>query len=555
MRNRRSALADDFGKRPVLTRHESQPLQVWLWEDTMSQARMNRFDRIAGVLSLAALLFTILAGLGCGGAITNSGNHPNGDPLGLGVTPGPLGSTDPQTIQVRMGSEPSDRIVSLSLTMNSLEMKNSGGEYLDVLTAPITVEFTGNAITTEPISLRDDVYQDTYSQLRFPAMTGQVVFYDVNGQLVSQTVNVNSQSVPLSPNVVLGAADPLVLSLSLDLAQSFTITDTAAAGRFNGAAQADSQGTSSFTVNSLVVNSGAVAPSPVGQPESGSISFLVGKVTAANTSTQKITVQPASGDSFQISYDGSTEFVNCSASMLLNAIVETEGVTQANGTIMASEVELVDNGTSGSELYGILSGYAPDYVSYNLIVQGGVGVNVTNGLVGKNVTLDWLAAGYSVNHGPFPDSLNLFNEDLDGHLVFDEIHVFPGQFVEVEWDTLIVPDPDSSNAGYMQPRMFELEEQTISGKVANYVYDSGTKTGTFTLNVASNASIRLMNPGLTTITVDRVPQTYLRNNPTFGTGDTVSVRGLLFADPNSSNVNYHAGNPVAFVLVADRISK
>lgn len=95
----------------------------------------------------------------------------------------------------------------------------------------------------------------------------------------------------------------------------------------------------------------------------------------------------------------------------------------------------------------------------------------------------------------------------------------------------------------------------ISGQVSGYAYDPGTQTGAFTLSVASNAALRRMNSGLLTITVRRVPVTYLQNNPTFGDGDTVKVRGLLFADPLYNNSNYHPPDPIKFILVADRISK
>jgi hypothetical protein len=64
-----------------------------------------------------------------------------------------------------------------------------------------------------------------------------------------------------------------------------------------------------------------------------------------------------------------------------------------------------------------------------------------------------------------------------------------------------------------------------------------------------------MNSGLLKITVRQTPQTYLRNTPTFANGDPVNVRGLLFVDPNYSNSNYHPPDPVAFIVVADRISK
>jgi hypothetical protein len=298
----------------------------------------------------------------------------------------------------------------------------------------------------------------------------------------------------------------------------------------------------------------AIAPA-VGQPETGSVSFLVGTVTAVDTGSKTISMQPTSGNAMQLSYDNATQFMNCDPTMLTGMMIETEDATQSGGAVLATRVTLIENSVSSSELYGLLGGYAPDGFNYNLIVEGGAGLNVSAALIGKKVTVDWLGASASVNHGRIPASLSLFDENVPGNLVFDEARTFPGQFVAVQWDSLIVPDPDSSNAGFLQPRMIELQEQTISGQVSNYVYDPSAQTGTFTLNVASSAPIKIMNSGLLPITVHQIPQTYLRNSPTFANGDQVKVRGLLFVDPNYNNSNYHPPDPVAFIMVADRISK
>src|SRR5205085_3549407 len=165
------------------------------------RARLNRFYfsgeigmffygiarqcRIARALRLAALFSVAAIGVGCGGAISSSQNQPNRDPLHLGASPGPLGTVIPQTIELRLGSEPSDRIVSLSLTANTLQAVNSGSGLIDLLTAPVTFEFASNAIVTQPVFL-GQIYEDTYSAIVFPATTGQVVFVDVNGQLATQ---------------------------------------------------------------------------------------------------------------------------------------------------------------------------------------------------------------------------------------------------------------------------------------------------------------------------------------------------------------------------------
>ncbi|MBI3476196.1 MAG: hypothetical protein HY010_10715 [Acidobacteria bacterium] len=488
------------------------------------RGRLNTFSAVFG---FAVLLSALVVTTGCSGAL---GSHQvNRDPLGLGVVPGPLGSPDPQTIEVRVGSVPTERIVSLSLTMTSLKATNSGAQDLELLTAPITVEFTRSAIVTEPVVVRD-IYQDTYSALVLPDMTGQVVFFDNNGQLTSQTLNITGQTIALSPNLVLGT-DAQVFNVSLDLAQSFTVnTDT-------------------VTINSLVATTEAVIPAPpvapaVGQPESGSVAFLVGTVTAVDTNAKVISLQPPAGNEMQIAYDNNTVFANCDPAALTGMMVETQAETQTSAVVLATQVALIENSASSSELYGTFTGLAPDGMNYNFLVDGGMGVNYAGGLLGKNITVDWLATGYSVNAARL---------DLSGStdLVFDEVRIFPGQSVEVKWDTLIVPDPDAVNAGFMSPRMIELEEQTVTGQVSSY----NALLGTFTLDVPSDSAIRTMNTGLISISVRQVPQTYLRNSPTFNDGDAVKVRGLIFVHPDYSYVMQHPGDPLVLVMVADRISK
>jgi hypothetical protein len=530
----------------------------------MSQVVMQRFRQFVHIVGLAILVATVISGAGCGFVNNQSARQNDGDPLHLGGRPGPQGTPTPQIIQVRMGSIPNDRIVSLSLTIPSLKATNSLPADIELLTpdptpTPVTVEFTRSAMVTEPVSIAN-IYQDTYSALVFPAMTGQVVFFDNTGQLVSQPLNIDAQTVATS--FVLGATNPLVLDLTLDLNQSFTINDPGANRRRSRTARPDSGG-GSVTPNALVITTQAVAPDPaVGQPESGSIVFMAGSVTSVDTIGNTLTVQPTSGELFVLSYDGGTQFGNCTPAILAGMMVEIKAATQTNGTVLASEVDLIDNATSSSEFYGTLTGYAPEGIFYNLVVAGGEGVNASDALIGKSVTIDWNGASYSVNSNGL---------DLSGspELVFDEVHVFPGQFVGVQGDSLVIPDPNCVpvnpldpldpcviQAGAMQPGMFELNQQTLTGTVSGYSYNSGTQTGSFTLTVANNAAIVSLNPGLVSITVRQVPQTNLMNSPTFNDGDPVKIRGLVFVDPTYMNVNYQPSptSPVAFIVVAGRIS-
>ena len=314
-----------------------------------------------------------------------------------------------------------------------------------------------------------------------------------------------------------------------------------------------SNGTPVIDVRNIVKHYGSViALSGVSMTvHSGEVLCLLGDNGAGKSTLIKTlsgVMQPTSGDVLQLSYDNATQFLDCDPSVLSGMMIETEDETQSSGVVLATQVALIDHSASSSELYGLLGGPDPNSIGNNLLVEGGEGLNVSTNLIGKNVTVDRLAAGYSVNR-------SRMDLTTSQDLVFDEPRVFPGQFVAVQWNSLIVPDPDSTNAGYIQPRMIELQEQTLSGQVFNYVFDSGTQTGTFTLSVAGNSPIKILNSGLVSITVRQVPRTYLRNSPTFADGDTANVRGLLFVDPNYADGNYHPSDPVAFIMVADRISK
>ena len=78
----------------------------------MPLAIRGQANRIAKTLGLGALVIAVVIAVGCGGALrSGSGYQASGDPLLIGVDPGPLGSTTPQTLQVRLQTNSSPMAV------------------------------------------------------------------------------------------------------------------------------------------------------------------------------------------------------------------------------------------------------------------------------------------------------------------------------------------------------------------------------------------------------------------------------------------------------------
>src|SRR5262249_52877226 len=117
-------------------------------------------------------------------------------------------------------------------------------------------------------------------------------------QLQTQALSVTGKTVSLAP-MVLDAGSPQVLSVSLDLPASFSVSNSV---------------TVTNPVTIIAPNAAAnppVAPA-VGQPETGSVNFLVGTVSSVDTTSHLIALQPPAGEAMTVAYDvNNTSFVNC----------------------------------------------------------------------------------------------------------------------------------------------------------------------------------------------------------------------------------------------------
>jgi hypothetical protein len=119
--------------------------------------------------------------------------------------------------------------------------------------------------------------------------------------------------------------------------------------------------------------------------------------------------------------------------------------------------------------------------------------------------------------------------------IFDSMHIFPGQQVEIESLQGLQNDPDGS-AGLALPFLVELEQQTISGTAANYAAGTKSGTGTFDVILPTNGSSPLvtLNPGLTKVRIYQQATTFPAITSSVN-NKSVQVRGLLLCQNDNGN--------------------
>ncbi len=517
-----------------------------------------------GLVLLAALLFM----MGCAGKSTSS--LANGAGSGSGRENAGIDPTNEGSVQLRIGDDPATpdgRIITLRLDITSMKLWNSStSDAIDFLGDPVSVELTHSSTITIPIGESGANPNTTYDRLNISYSGSAVSYMDMpGGTIYNQELGpLPDQTVDLSAAPVTLGSDPLVVNVNVNVP---SIVDLPPPGQMflgvnptvrmaNGLKIVDLPAQASirtkthgkvamrpmavgavFGSNPLVTVSQSGIQTSQEQPESGQVQNFVGTVT--NVVGNAITVKPASGSRFTFQTDIATNFQGVTLATAMNASVEVDGSTQKDGSLYADEVELVDVAT-GVELLGMATSVAPDQ-TLTLVVQSGFGAGMDNSLVGKTVN-NWLdQSGYSISAGDI---------DMTGVPgVFDGEHFFPGQQLEVESVVSLQPDPYGS-AGLTVPFMVELEQQTISGTVANYVAGASPGTGTFDLLLPQDGSspVANLNPGLTMVHVFQQSTTFPVLN-SINNNTNAQVRGLMLCQ--NDNVNQTC---MSFVMAAAKIT-
>jgi hypothetical protein len=497
--------------------------------------------------SLVVISSFLLLLAGCGGA--SMANIPAGTHAAASeVTDFPAlnsGNLPTSPVQFQIGDAPNSsdgQIVTFQLGINSITAHNTtNGDWVQLF-GPGSVELTQSATTAMLVS-SGGAPQETFDQLviSYSGLTDTTL--DVNGVPQVQVLPPPpDQTVDLTAGgntpIVVGA-DPSVVTINVNVpATTAQINPNFAWPGPNARRQHRAASVPAVTTGQpvLLVSQAAV------KAENQQIQHVIGQVTKVVGNAVTVTPgRPNSALTFQTSTDPSqTKFENITLGTALNALVEVNGSTQSDGSLFADEVEGID-WDGGAELEGLLGGYNPSGFMY-LVAQDGIGTGVTSALVGNKVSIDMSGATEEVNSGTI---------DLTGiPVVFDMDHVFVGQRVEVEsqWPGVTTDDPDG-NSGWTYPWNVELEQQTISGTVAN----STVTAGQFDLVLPADGSsyLRLLNPAIASVHIYTQSGTTLKGISSITNGNKVQVRGLLFGN----YVNYDPDQGTYFVMVAARITR
>jgi hypothetical protein len=269
---------------------------------------MKRFPSLAVLLALVALTFTA-----CGG--------------GSSTTPSDPASAQGQVF-VTGEDAPVSSVVSFYITINSITLNNSSNT-VTVLSQPTTVDF-GRLIGLRSLLGFNTVAPGTYTSATFTL--ANPVIYDVdmttnppsigsiNGTLTNSTVTV---AFPTAGPLTVGSNGLAGLHMDFNLRQSLAV---------------DGNGQITGSVNPVIDVMAVSASSELGQ-----ITDFNGSVLSVNASGNSFTMQGPWGFQEVIDVNSQTLFngTYTLASLPVDAIVCTEGTVQADGSILANDVEVI----------------------------------------------------------------------------------------------------------------------------------------------------------------------------------------------------------------------
>jgi uncharacterized protein DUF5666 len=313
--------------------------------------------------------------------------------------------------------------------------------------------------------------------------------------------------VTLSPPLAIGPTSSVV---SIDVNAASAVS-TDASGNITGF---------NFSSASFSITAKAVTANNQ-QDDDGELEDVAGLVTSVSSNSFTMNVGQ-SGAQLTFTTDNTTQFSDglTNVASTANQIVKVEGATKADGTLLASEVEGIEN-QNGAELEGIVAAVTGNPASTLAVTaQDGTGSGMDGTKIGVAFSADVSKAPqYKVDAG------NVDTRGLGGipgfpNFPFDATTVMAGQRVEIE-STTAVP----AAGGSIVADKVKLQQQALRGTVSNFSAGSGGGA-TFDLTLPADSYLTLLSKK-NLVHVLQQPGTD-NNFGTIANNSSVRVRGLLF---------------------------
>lgn len=449
---------------------------------------MKRIIGIALALGLAML------GVGCSSSSTSNSS-----------------SSQPAAVFVTGEDAPLASVVGFDVTINSITLNGANNASAQVLTTPTTVDFARLLGLRSPLAF-NAVSAGTYTSATFSLSSPVIAYVDMttnppsltslNGTFSPTTGSATQTTVTVNfPTAMVVASNGLAgLRMEFDIQQSVAVDGN---GQITGA------------VNPTIY-AGAVSASD----QNGQVTDLTGGLVSVNASANSFVIQGPYGHQLTIDTNNSTQF-NSGWSMndlATPAFVGVQGYFQADGSLMASNVEVI------STTQTFLSGHV-------------LAVNPTSGPV-QQITL-WVGetGADMVNDVDTIQTINVsavtqydicFFDNLFTNALFSDSSVIVGQRVFIG---------GSDAGGVFTPQMISLRFQGVYGTL---------QTGSVNIVSGNAGSFQLQNNGLIGYSLGGSPLTVATGNGTLFINTTglsglqssgsipLASGGLLFVDPLTS---------------------
>jgi hypothetical protein len=451
---------------------------------------MKRALIISGVLAAA------MAAVGCGGGSASSST-------------GTSGSSQSSSVFVTGEDAAASSVVSLNATINSITLSD-GTHTVTALSTPVTVDFA------RLVGLR--------TLLAFNTITP--------GTYTSATITFASSNPSPSINYVDVSTNPPTLSAATGSLTSTSVTVQFPSGKpltvaANGLAGVHMDfdirhSVATDTNGNLVVSNGTIAITPTmsimavsATDANGQITEFGGNVVSTAASSNSFIVQGPYGFQETIKVDSNTQYnsSNSLSSLAANQIVSVQGTVQADGSILASNVEVVT--TDQAFISGRILAVGPG-PSVTMFVGEELGTSAT-------IPVDSV---YTVNLSAVTEYDICFIDNWFTGQLFNASSLVAGQ-------RIFVGGTYASNT--FTPQMVSLRRQGVEGSlVANSVVATNGNIGTFQLQNDALMSYAAGGP----FVVDTVTNTAFSDSngltglQAAGTAN-VEARGLVFYDPNT----------------------